>query len=160
MDGLGILRIRVERGINLAVRDTKTSDPYVVVDCASQKVKTRVEKDNCNPVWNEELTIFIKDINAPITLSVYDHDTFTKDDSMGRAEIDIKRFVECVKMGSQDLADGTQVCRMEASKDNCLSKESCIVWSNGKMVQDMLLRLRDVECGELQLHIEWLHLPN
>lgn len=36
MDGLGLLRIRVLRGINLAVRDTRTSDPYVVIDCASQ----------------------------------------------------------------------------------------------------------------------------
>ncbi|KAG6407768.1 hypothetical protein SASPL_130766 [Salvia splendens] len=38
MDGLGLLRIRVERGINLAVPDTRTSDPYVVIECASQSV--------------------------------------------------------------------------------------------------------------------------
>ncbi|KAL1556563.1 protein C2-DOMAIN ABA-RELATED 7-like [Salvia divinorum] len=89
MDGLGLLRIRIKRAVNLAVRDTRTSDPYVVIECASQKVKRRVEKDNCNPVWNEELSILIKDINAPITISVYDHDTFTRDDRMGSAQIDI-----------------------------------------------------------------------
>ncbi|KAG6407696.1 hypothetical protein SASPL_130693 [Salvia splendens] len=38
MDGLGLLRIRVERGMNLAVPDTRTSDPYVVIECASQSV--------------------------------------------------------------------------------------------------------------------------
>lgn len=36
MDGLGLLRIRVERGINLAVRDTRSSDPYVLIQCESQ----------------------------------------------------------------------------------------------------------------------------
>lgn len=92
--------------------------------------------------------------------SVFDHDTFTKDDSMGSAKIDIKRFVECVKMGSADLPDGSEVARIEPSNDNCLSKDSSIVWNKGKMVQDMILRLGGVECGELQLQIEWLHLPN
>ncbi|KAH6820574.1 Calcium-dependent lipid-binding family protein [Perilla frutescens var. hirtella] len=159
MDALGLLRIRIRRGINLAVRDTRTSDPYVVIDCTSQKVKTRVEKDNCNPVWNEELTISIKDINASITLSVYDHDTFTKDDTMGNAEIDIKPYVECLKMGLQSLPDGSEVAKVEPSSANCLAEESSIVWNKGKLTQDMILRLRDVECGELQLQIEWLDFP-
>lgn len=159
MDALGLLRFRVGRGINLAVRDTRTSDPYVVIDCASQKVKTRVEKDNCNPVWDEELTIFIKDINAPITLSVYDKDTFTKDDSMGNAQIDIKHYVECLKMGLQGLPDGTEVGRVKPSSANCLSEDSCVAWNKGKLTQDMTLRLRDVECGELQIQIEWLDFP-
>ncbi|XP_047968610.1 protein C2-DOMAIN ABA-RELATED 10-like [Salvia hispanica] len=156
MDGLGLLRIRVERGINLAVRDTRSSDPYVIIECDSQRVKTRVEKDNCNPVWNEDLTIVIKDINAPITLGVYDHDTFTGDDIMGRAEIHIKPLVECLKMGSEDLPDGTQLTRIEPSSDNWLSKESCIVWNNGKLLQPITLRLGGggVECGQLQLQIE------
>ena len=140
-------------------------------------MKTRVEKDNCNPVWNEDLTIVIKDINAPITLvsprcctihvhlmndeyvllkGVYDHDTFTGDDIMGRAEIHIKPLVECLKMGSEDLPDGTQLTRIEPSSDNWLSKESCIVWNNGKLLQPITLRLGGggVECGQLQLQIE------
>lgn len=36
MDVLGLLRIRVRRGINLAVRDTLSSDPYCVVSCGTQ----------------------------------------------------------------------------------------------------------------------------
>ncbi|GMP93527.1 hypothetical protein CsSME_00043307 [Camellia sinensis var. sinensis] len=31
-------------------------------------MKTRVVKKNCNPVWNEELTLSIKDPNVPIIL--------------------------------------------------------------------------------------------
>lgn len=33
---LGLLRIRVKRGINLAVRDVRSSDPYAVVKMGKQ----------------------------------------------------------------------------------------------------------------------------
>ncbi|KAL8531865.1 hypothetical protein ACS0TY_008461 [Phlomoides rotata] len=159
MDALGLLRIRVRRGINLAVRDTRTSDPYVVVECGSLRVKTSVVKDNCNPVWDEDLTIYIKDVDCPIILSVYDKDTFTGDDVMGNAQIDIKPYLECLKMGLQSLPDGTVVRRVEASRENCLAEESCVVWNKGKMTQQMILRLRHVECGEVDVQIEWLDVP-
>ncbi|KAK4479719.1 hypothetical protein RD792_015251 [Penstemon davidsonii] len=124
-----------------------------------QKVKTRVVKGNCNPTWNEELTIYIKDLNAPIVLSVYDKDTFTGDDSMGNAKIDIQPLVECLRMGLQALPDGTKVDRVQPSKDNYLADESCIIWNKGKMTQDMILRLRNVECGKVEVQIEWIDLP-
>ncbi|KAI3466975.1 hypothetical protein Pfo_023638 [Paulownia fortunei] len=159
MDFLGLLRIRVRRGINLAVRDTVTSDPYCVISCGTQKVKTKVVRGNCNPVWNEELTIYIKDLNVPIILSVYDKDTFTGDDSMGNAQIDVKPLIECLKMGLQGLPDGTKVDRVQPSRENCLADESCVIWNKGKMTQDMILRLKDVECGEVDVQIEWIDLP-
>ncbi|KAK6134176.1 hypothetical protein DH2020_032066 [Rehmannia glutinosa] len=159
MDFLGLLRIRVRRGINLAVRDTVSSDPYCVLSCGTQKVKTKVVRGNCNPVWNEELTIYIKDLNVPILLSVYDKDTFTGDDSMGNAQIDIKPLVECLRMGLESLPDGTKVDRVQPSRENCLADESCVIWNQGKMTQDMILRLKDVECGEVDVQIEWIHLP-
>ncbi|KAL0446763.1 UNVERIFIED_CONTAM: protein C2-DOMAIN ABA-RELATED 7 [Sesamum latifolium] len=159
MDALGLLRIRVRRGMNLAVRDTRSSDPYVVIESGSQRVKTRVVKDNCNPVWDEELTIYVKDLNDPITLSVYDKDTFTGDDSMGNARIDIKAYIECLRMGLKDLPDGTRIDRVEPSSENCLADESFVVWNKGKMTQEMILRLRNVECGEVVVQIEWLDLP-
>ena len=33
---LGLLRVKVIRGINLAVRDVRTSDPYVVIKMGKQ----------------------------------------------------------------------------------------------------------------------------
>lgn len=33
-----------------------------------QKLKTDVVKDNCNPEWNEELTLYVRDVNIPIHL--------------------------------------------------------------------------------------------
>lgn len=33
---LGLLRVRVKRGVNLAVRDVRSSDPYVVIKMYNQ----------------------------------------------------------------------------------------------------------------------------
>ncbi|KAE8076312.1 hypothetical protein FH972_014974 [Carpinus fangiana] len=124
-----------------------------------QKVKTRVVKNNCNPEWNDELTLSIEDLNVPINLIVYDKDTFTADDKMGDAEIDIKPYIECLRMGLEKLPNGCVVKRVQPSRTNCLSDESCCVWNNGKIVQDMSLRLRNVVSGEVVVQIEWIDLP-
>lgn len=33
-----------------------------------QKLKSSGAKNDCNPEWNDELTLSIKDLNVPITL--------------------------------------------------------------------------------------------
>ncbi|KAL0464151.1 UNVERIFIED_CONTAM: protein C2-DOMAIN ABA-RELATED 4 [Sesamum latifolium] len=86
---LGLLRIRVKKGINLAVRDVRSSDPYVVVRMGKQKLKTRVINKDINPEWNEDLTLSVSDPNQPVSLTVFDHDTFSPDDPMGDAEFHI-----------------------------------------------------------------------
>ncbi|XP_038991586.1 protein C2-DOMAIN ABA-RELATED 4-like [Hibiscus syriacus] len=65
---LGLLRIRVKRGVNLAVRDVRSSDPYVVVKMGKQKLKTRVIKKDVNPEWNEDLTLSVMDPSVPIKM--------------------------------------------------------------------------------------------
>lgn len=156
---LGLLRIRVKSGINLAVRDVRSSDPYVVVKMGKQKLKTRVIKKDVNPVWNEDLTLSITDSNLPIHLTVFDHDTFTRDDKMGDAEFDIKAYIDALRMNLQDLPNGTIITRVQPSRQNCLAEESCIMWNEGKVVQDLCLRLRNVECGELEIQLQWIDLP-
>ncbi|XP_057481645.1 protein C2-DOMAIN ABA-RELATED 4-like [Actinidia eriantha] len=156
---LGLLRIHVLRGINLVVRDVCSSDPYVVVRMGKQKLKTRVVKKNVNPEWNEDLTLSISDPNLPIKILVYDKDTFSLDDKMGDAEFDIKPFVEAIKMRLGSLPTGTIVTRVNAGRENCLAEESCIVWDEGKIVQHMILRLRNVEHGEVELQLEWIDIP-
>ncbi|GFY95399.1 calcium-dependent lipid-binding (CaLB domain) family protein [Actinidia rufa] len=64
----GLLRIRIKRGINLAVRDVRSSDPYLVVKMGKQKLKTHVVRKDINPEWNEDLTLSISDPNVPIKL--------------------------------------------------------------------------------------------
>ncbi|KAJ6903186.1 protein C2-DOMAIN ABA-RELATED 7-like [Populus alba x Populus x berolinensis] len=124
---LGLLRIRVKRGVNLAVRDLGSSDPYVVITMGNQ--------------------------------TVFDKDTFTVDDKMGEARIDIQPYIASLKMGLQNLPKGCVVSRVQPSQNNCLADESCIVWDDGKLLQDMILRLRNVESGEVTIQIEWIDVP-
>ncbi|GMY23967.1 protein C2-DOMAIN ABA-RELATED 4 [Fagus crenata] len=156
---LGLLRIRVKRGVNLAVRDVRSSDPYVVIKMGKQKLKTRVIKKDVNPEWNEDLTLSVTDPNLPIMLTVYDHDTFSKDDKMGDAEFDIKSYIDALRMNLQGLPSGTIISRVQPDRKNCLSEESSIMWNEGKVVQDLCLRLRNVECGEVEIQLQWIDLP-
>ncbi|VFQ86116.1 unnamed protein product [Cuscuta campestris] len=161
MEFLGLLKIHVCRGINLAVRDTRSSDPYVVITMGNQKVKSPVVKDNCNPVWNVDMTLaIINDPNIPIILTLYDKDTFTVDDKVGDAEIDIKPYLEAMKMDLKGLPNGSKVQSVQPSRENCLVAESHIAWENGKMTQEMILRLRNVECGEVVIQIEVIDAPS
>ena len=81
--------------------------------------------------------------------SVWDKDVTNRDDPMGDAKIDIIPFLKA-KLESNN----TTVKKIAPNKDNCLDKESEIKWENGKLVQEMTLKLRNVKSGKvvLQLH--------
>nr|CCW28850.1 putative fatty acid elongase [Arachis duranensis] len=169
---LGLLKLRIKKGINLAVRDTSSSDPYVVVNIGEQKLKTKVIKDNCNPEWNEELILSIKDFNTPINLlklfalksviknkTIYDKDTLSSDDKMGEAIIELRPYLQCLVMGLERLPDGCVVKRIQPNRVNCLAEESSCIWQDGTIIQEMILRLKNVECGELVCEMEWVDVP-
>ncbi|XP_062218929.1 GTPase activating protein 1 [Phragmites australis] len=155
---VGLVKVRVVRGVNLAIRDLRSSDPYVVVRIGKQKLKTRVIKKSTNPEWNEELTLSIEDPVVPVRLEVFDKDTFI-DDSMGNAELDIRALVEVVKMKLQDVADNTVVKKLVPNRQNYLAEESTIYISEGKVKQDLVVRLKNVECGEIELQLQWVDIP-
>ncbi|CAG7906304.1 hypothetical protein IGI04_014847 [Brassica rapa subsp. trilocularis] len=159
---LGLLRIHVKRGVNLAIRDISSSDPYVVVHSGKQKLKTRVVKHSLNPDWNDHLTLSVTDPNLPVKLTVYDYDLLSADDKMGEAEFNIAAYLEAIKFRyalEGGLPDGTIIMKIQPSRQNCLSEESHIVWNQGKLVQNMFLRLQHVECGEVEIHLEWIDIP-
>lgn len=91
---------------------------------------------------------------------VYDRDVFSLDDKMGDAEFNIQPLIEALKMQLQGLPSGTIITKVVPNRDNCLAEESHIVWNHGKVVQNMVLRLRNVERGEVELQLEWIHIPN
>ncbi|GLJ26572.1 hypothetical protein SUGI_0515130 [Cryptomeria japonica] len=158
---LGLLKVRVVKATNLAIRDLKSSDPYVVLTLGNQMVKTRVVRKNLNPVWDEELTLAIPKSTPPLKLQVLDKDTLSKDDKMGDAEIDLQPLVTSVNMRNnpQSVNSDTELRRLVASKDNCLGKDSCIRHVSGQTIQDLCLRLQNVESGELEVEIRWIDLP-
>ncbi|KAL0915262.1 hypothetical protein M5K25_015665 [Dendrobium thyrsiflorum] len=158
---LGILKVRVLRGVDLAVRDfLRSSDPYVILRMGKQKLKTRVISRSVNPEWNEELTLAVENPSLPIKLEVYDKDIFSFDDPMGKAEFDIRSLFEVVKMNLEGLPDGCVITKLKPNRQNCLAEESVIRLENGSVLQDMFLRLRNVECGEIELQLKWMNIPN
>lgn len=87
---------------------------------------------------------------------VYDRDTFF-DDEMGDAEIDVCPFLDVVGMVLKDQPSGNAVIRnLIPNRENCLSEESSVEWVDGKVVQNMILRLHNVECGEVELQLQWI----
>lgn len=90
---------------------------------------------------------------------VYDKDTFSMDDKMGDAEFFIGPFIEAVKMRLSGLPNNTIVTKVLPSRQNSLAEESHIVWKDGKVVQNMVLRLRNVETGEVELQLHWIDIP-
>ncbi|KAL9241932.1 hypothetical protein vseg_015984 [Gypsophila vaccaria] len=156
---IGLIKIKVIKGTNLTVKDSTSSDPYVVITMGSQKVKTRHIKNDCNPSWNDEVTLAVYDLGVPIILTVYDKDTFTDDDKMGDAQIDINPYLEYVKAGVNDLPTGSVVDKIHPNGQNSLSDVSQIVCKDGKLVQDMVLRLNNVSTGEVQIQVEWVNVP-
>ncbi|KAD4888354.1 hypothetical protein E3N88_20427 [Mikania micrantha] len=113
-----------------------------------KKLKTRVVKKNINPEWDEDLTLSVAE-PLPVKLEVYDRDTFSMDDKMGDAMFDIQPFMEAVRMRLGNLPDGTIITTVKPTRTNCLAEESHVTWTNGKVVQKMVLRLQHVECGEI-----------
>ncbi|MFS8010677.1 putative C2 domain-containing protein [Helianthus anomalus] len=155
---LGLLRVHIHRGVNLAIRDLRSSDPYVIIRMGKQKLKTRVVKKNLNPVWDEDLTLSIVE-PLPVKLEVYDWDILSPDDKMGDAEFDFAPFLEAVRMNFEDLPNDTIITTVKPTRTNCLAEESYITWTNGRVVQNMVLRLRNVECGEIEIKLSWINVP-
>ncbi|XP_075646164.1 putative ADP-ribosylation factor GTPase-activating protein AGD11 isoform X1 [Castanea sativa] len=156
---IGLIKVNVVKGTNLAIRDMMTSDPYVILSLGHQSVKTRVIKSNLNPVWNESLMLSIPEQIPPLKVLVYDKDTFTTDDFMGEAEIDIQPLVAAaIAYEKSTINESMQLGKWVASKDNTLVKDGVINLVDGKVKQEINLRLQNVERGVLDIELECVPL--
>ncbi|KAJ8420104.1 hypothetical protein Cgig2_020046 [Carnegiea gigantea] len=169
---IGVLKIKVVKGTNLAIRDMMTSDPYVVLNIGQQTVQTSVIKSNLNPVWNEELMLSVPQQYGPVKLvsllysfslrkehKVYDYDTFSADDIMGEAEIDIQPLItSAMAYGDPGMFTDMQIGKWLKSHDNALIDDSIINIVDGRVKQTVNIKLQNVESGELELEVEWVPL--
>ncbi|XP_020267332.1 ADP-ribosylation factor GTPase-activating protein AGD12-like isoform X2 [Asparagus officinalis] len=156
---MGILKAKVIKGTNMAVRDMLSSDPYVVLTLGKQKVQTTVVQSNLNPVWNEELKLSVPESYGTLKLEVYDHDMLSSDDLMGEAEIDLQPMIEsAMAFGDPDLLSDMQIGKWLKSADNALIDDSTVHVIDGKIKQEISLKLQNVESGEMFLEMEWIPL--
>ncbi|PIA53735.1 hypothetical protein AQUCO_00900368v1 [Aquilegia coerulea] len=156
---IGLIKINVVRGTNLAIRDVMTSDPYVILTLGNQTMKTKVIRSSLNPVWNESLMLSIPEPIPPLKVQVYDKDTFTTDDFMGDAEIDIQPLLTAAKAyENSTVTEHVQLGKWLATKDNTLVGDSVINMVDGKVKQEIALRLQNVERGVLLIELECVPL--
>ncbi|XP_047178257.1 ADP-ribosylation factor GTPase-activating protein AGD12-like isoform X2 [Vigna umbellata] len=124
---IGLLKVKVIKGTNLAIRDIKSSDPYVILSLGQQKV--------------------------------FDHDTFSSDDIMGEADIDLQSLItSAMAFGDAGMFGDMQIGKWLKSDDNALLEDSTVNITDGKVKQMMSLKLQNVESGELDLELEWIPL--
>merc|ERR1711972_1198121 len=71
------------------------ADPYVALSYGTQKTKSNVVKNNLNPEWNfESLLTLNENASDEVLLEVYDKDTGSKDDFMGKVSLPIAELKE------------------------------------------------------------------
>ncbi|KAF8413513.1 hypothetical protein HHK36_001503 [Tetracentron sinense] len=124
---IGLLKVKVIKGTNLAIRDMLTSDPYVILTLGLQQV--------------------------------FDYDTFSADDIMGEAEVDIQPLItSAMAFGDAGMFGDMQIGKWLKSHDNALIRDSIINIIDGKVKQEVSLKLQKVESGEIDLELEWMPL--
>ncbi|BAT87682.1 ADP-ribosylation factor GTPase-activating protein [Vigna angularis] len=156
---IGLLKVKVIKGTNLAIRDIKSSDPYVILSLGQQTVQTSVVSSNLNPVWNEEYMLSVPEHYGQMKLKVFDHDTFSSDDIMGEADIDLQSLItSAMAFGDAGMFGDMQIGKWLKSDDNALLEDSTVNIIDGKVKQMMSLKLQNVESGELDLELEWIPL--
>ncbi|KAH0747234.1 hypothetical protein KY285_008891 [Solanum tuberosum] len=149
-------------GKRLVIRDFKSSDPYVILKLGNQTAKTKVINSCLNPVWNEEFHFSISEHAQVLKLQVFDKDHFKADDKMGNAHLSLQPLVASARLRKilGVTAEGTTLRKVIPESDNCLAADSSINWVNGEVVQDVWLRLCDVDSGDIELKIKLINLPS
>lgn len=98
-------------------------------------------------------------IGLSLPQEVFDQDMLSADDLMGDAEIDLQPMIESsFAFGDPDLLSDMQIGKWLKSEDNSLIDNSIVNIVDGKIIQELSIRLRNVESGEIYLSIEWIPL--
>jgi len=94
----GILTVRIIAAYNLINADTgifgDVSDPYVKVQLGDAEKRTHTINNDVNPKWNSHPFLFdVKSKDQVLRLSVWDEDTLTADDPLGKMEIPLEGII-------------------------------------------------------------------
>lgn len=94
----GVLTVRVVAAYNLVNMDTgvfgDVSDPYVKVALGEVEKRTHTINNDLNPKWNSHPFLFdVVSKNQVLRLSVWDEDTLSADDPLGKMEIPLEGII-------------------------------------------------------------------
>ncbi|KAF3502212.1 hypothetical protein F2Q69_00041997 [Brassica cretica] len=102
-----------------------------------QKLQTTVVNSNLNPVWNQELMLSVPESYGPVKLPL---------------------ITSAMAFGDPEMFGDMQIGKWLKSHDNPLIDDSIINIVDGKVKQEVQIKLQNVESGELELEMEWLPL--
>ncbi|CAI9087109.1 OLC1v1021101C1 [Oldenlandia corymbosa var. corymbosa] len=164
-EAVGQIKVVVVRGKKLVIRDLKSSDPYVILKLGNQTAKTKVINSCLNPVWNEEFSFPFSEPVGSLELEVFDKDRFKADDKMGHARISLQPLIAAARLKQILQVSGSEkgmtLRKVIPESDNCLAGESTIIsGNNNEVIQDVWLRLCEVESGEIEIKIKVVKLPS
>lgn len=109
-------------------------------------------------VEKEVYSHFIPFYNGPLQ-QVFDHDVISANDLMGEAEIDLQPMItSALAFGDAEMFENMQIGKWLKSDDNALIDDSAVVIVDGKVKQEVSLKLQNVESGEVYLELEWMPL--
>lgn len=78
---------------------------------------------------------------------------------MGEAEIYIMPLItSAMAFGDAGILENMQIGKWLKSHDNALLEDSIVNIIDGKVIQEVKLKLQNVESGEMDLRIEWTPL--
>uniref|UniRef100_A0A3B3WU53 Calpain 5a n=1 Tax=Poecilia mexicana TaxID=48701 RepID=A0A3B3WU53_9TELE len=80
-----VTQVHVLQANGLAAQDSD-GDPYVIIRCEGEKVRSVVYENTCSPVFNTKGLFYRKKANQPISIEVYNHNII-KDGFLGRVSV-------------------------------------------------------------------------
>uniref|UniRef100_A0ACD5WRZ2 Uncharacterized protein n=1 Tax=Avena sativa TaxID=4498 RepID=A0ACD5WRZ2_AVESA len=112
-----LVRVVEARGL-LAVNVNGTSDPFVKLQLGKRRAKTAVVKKNLAPVWDEEFSFLVGDINEELAVSVLNEDKYFSNDHLGRVKVPLSQV-----MDADGLSLGTAWYQLQPKSSK--SKKKC-----------------------------------
>ncbi|KAL0876823.1 hypothetical protein Bca101_026528 [Brassica carinata] len=126
---IGLLKVTVKRGTNLAIRDMMSRDAYVVLNLGKHQV---YDYDTLYP--------------GKCFKKKEDDDTFSADGIMGEAQLDIQPLItSAMAFGDPEMFGDMQIGKWLKSHDNPLIDDSIINIADGKVKQAVQIKLQNGE---------------
>ena len=95
----GLLYVKLVSGSDLVVMDLIASDPYAMLTVGAVTQQSTVKGATLFPEWNESFDFLVHDKRGQVLeVRLFDQDTFSNDDPMGRVEIKISELKEFQKV--------------------------------------------------------------
>ncbi|EJD04407.1 tricalbin [Fomitiporia mediterranea MF3/22] len=90
----GTLKVSILHAKDLSAPDGDTPKAYVTVRVGEKEHKTKHAGKTTTPEWNEAFSFPAGPSTPKLYVKLYDHNTFSKDRSLGEAEVDLWRHIQ------------------------------------------------------------------